>query len=110
MSRRKHCSDEGSLTRSVCDRHHSADHQTLLDPVHRPDPNHSQAGNTGGNRGDTAMLAWQILAASVPAIICVVCAAFLAYQQRPAWTWFVGLSIGAQFVGVLLVLQLRGYH
>ena len=56
------------------------------------------------------MLAWQILAASVPAIICVVCAAFLAYQQRPAWTWFIGLSIGAQFVGVLLVLQLRGYH
>ena len=54
------------------------------------------------------MLAWQILAASVPAIICVVCAAFLAYQQRPAWTWFIGLSIGAQFMGVLLVLQLRG--
>jgi hypothetical protein len=56
------------------------------------------------------MLAWQILAASVPAIICVVCAAFLAYQQRPAWVWFVGLSIGAQFAAVLLVLALRGYH
>src|SRR6266550_5637672 len=29
-------SRQGSLTRSVCDRHHSADHQTLLDPIHRP--------------------------------------------------------------------------
>jgi hypothetical protein len=56
------------------------------------------------------MLAWQILTASVPALVCVLCAAFLAHQQRPAWVWFVGLSIGAQFAAVLLVLELRGYH
>jgi hypothetical protein len=56
------------------------------------------------------MLAWQVLAASAPAIVCVLCAAFLAYQQRPAWGWFLGLSIGAQFGAVLLVLQLRGFH
>jgi hypothetical protein len=57
-----------------------------------------------------AMLAWQILAASVPAIVCVICAAFLAYRERPAWRWFIGLSIGAQFIALVLVLQLRGYH
>jgi len=56
------------------------------------------------------MLAWQILAASVPAIVCVICAAFLAYRERPAWRWFIGLSIGAQFIALVLVLQLRGYH
>ena len=56
------------------------------------------------------MLAWQVLAASVPGIVCVLCAAFLAHQQRPEWKSFLGLSIGALIAAVLLVLQLRGYH
>jgi pimeloyl-ACP methyl ester carboxylesterase len=56
------------------------------------------------------MLAWLVLAASVPAIVCVLCAAFLAHQQRPAWITLVGLSIGAQIAAVLLVLALRGYY
>jgi hypothetical protein len=94
--------------RLFCDRHHSARRCDLLDPC-RPDPT-TRKGDTGATEGDTAMLAWQVLAASAPAIVCVLCAAFLAYQQRPAWGWFLGLSIGAQFAAVLLVLQLRGFH
>jgi hypothetical protein len=52
-------------------------------------------------------LVWLVLAASVPAIVCVLAAAFLAYQQRPAWAWFLGLSIGAQVGAWLLVAFLH---
>jgi hypothetical protein len=40
----------------------------------------------------------------------LLCGAFLAYQQRPAWGWFLGLAIGGEFAALLLVLELRGYH
>jgi hypothetical protein len=55
------------------------------------------------------MLAWVILAASAPAIVCVLSAAFLAFQQRPAWGWFLGLSIGAEFAALLLIMNLRSF-
>jgi hypothetical protein len=63
---------------------------------------------TGATEGDTAM-AWLVLAASAPAIVCVLSAAFLAYQQRPAWGWFLGLSIGAEFAALLLMANLRAF-
>jgi hypothetical protein len=62
----------------------------------------------GATEGDTAM-AWLVLAASAPAIMCVLCAAFLIYQQRPAWGWFIGLAIGAQFAALVLILNLRAW-
>jgi len=52
-------------------------------------------------------LVWLVLAASVPTIVCVLSAAFLAYQQRPAWAWFLVLSIAAQVDAWLLVALLR---
>jgi hypothetical protein len=58
--------------------------------------------------GDTAM-AWLVLAASVPTIMCVLCAAFLAYQQRPAWGWFLGLAIAAEFAAMLLIVNVRAF-
>src|SRR5262245_30944717 len=95
------------LHRSVCDHHHSAGRHTLLDPSSaRPQP--LATGDTGATEGDTAM-AWLVLAASAPAIVCVLSAAFLAYQQRPAWGWFLGLSIGAEFAALLLMANLRAF-
>jgi hypothetical protein len=54
-------------------------------------------------------MAWLVLAASAPAIMCILCAAFLVYQQRPAWGWFIGLAIGAQFAALVLILNLRSW-
>ena len=50
-------------------------------------------------------MAWLVLAASVPAIVCVLCAVFLVHQQRPAWQWFIGLAIGAQFIALVLIFR-----
>jgi hypothetical protein len=54
-------------------------------------------------------MAWLVLAASAPAIVCVLCAAFLVYQQRPGWGWFIGLAVGAEFVALVLILNLRSW-
>jgi hypothetical protein len=55
------------------------------------------------------MLVWLVLAASAPAIVCVLSAAFLAYQQRSAWIWFLALSIGAEVAG-MMTLRLINAH
>ena len=54
-------------------------------------------------------MAWLVLAASVPTIMCVLCAAFLAYQQRPAWGWFLGLAIAAEFAAMVLIANVRAF-
>jgi hypothetical protein len=72
--------------------------------MHRYDHSLTQA-----TQGVTAMLAWLILTASAPAIVCVLCAAFLAYQQRPGWQWFLVLSIGAEFAALLVIANLRSF-
>ena len=53
------------------------------------------------------MKAWIILAASFPAVACVVCATFLAYQQRPEWKWFLGLSVAAGIAGLVILNMAR---
>ena len=53
------------------------------------------------------MVAWIILAASFPAVACVVCATFLAYQQRPQWKWFLGLSVAAGIAGLVMLTMVR---
>jgi hypothetical protein len=55
------------------------------------------------------MLAWLILTASAPAIVCILSAAVLAFQQRPGWQWFLVLSIGAEFAALVLILNLRTF-
>ena len=34
------------------------------------------------------MLAWVLLVANMPTIVCTICSAFLAYKERPQWVWF----------------------
>ena len=53
------------------------------------------------------MLVWIILAASAPAIVCVLSATYLAYQQRPAWGWFLALSVFAESAGLVILLNLH---
>jgi len=36
------------------------------------------------------MLAWALLVANMPTIVCTICSAFLAYKERPQWVWFAG--------------------
>ena len=55
------------------------------------------------------MLAWLVMAASAPAIACILSAAYLAYQQRSAWVWFLTLSIGAE-IGGMVTLRLINAH
>jgi hypothetical protein len=55
------------------------------------------------------MLIWLVLAASAPAIVCILSAAYLAYQQRSAWIWFLGLSLGAEGAG-MVTLRLVNAH
>jgi hypothetical protein len=55
------------------------------------------------------MLAWLVLTASAPAIVCILCAAVLAFQQRPGWQWFLVLSIGGEFAALLLISHLRTF-
>jgi len=47
------------------------------------------------------MLAWVLLVANLPTIVCTVCSAFLAYKERPQWVWFAGLAVLAGIGGLL---------
>src|SRR5262245_56391893 len=89
----------------LCDRHHTASRRTLLSS-HTSVTNHSLTQST---QGVTAMLAWLVLTASAPAIVCILCAAVLAFQQRPGWQWFLVLSIGGEFAALLLISHLRTF-
>jgi hypothetical protein len=53
------------------------------------------------------MLAWIVLAASAPAIVCVLSATYLAYQQRSAWAWFLTLSVFAEIAALVILLNLH---
>ncbi len=45
------------------------------------------------------MLAWILLVASAPTIVCAICSAFLAYKERPQWVWFAVLAVLAGIGG-----------
>ena len=47
------------------------------------------------------MLAWVLLVANMPTIVCTICSAFLAYKERPQWVWFAGLAVLAGIGGLL---------
>ena len=52
---------------------------------------------------EVEMLAWVLLVANMPTIVCTICSAFLAYKERPQWVWFAGLAVLAG-IGALLTL------
>ena len=59
------------------------------------------------------MLAWVLLVANMPTIVCTICSAFLAYKERPQWVWFAGLAVlagigGLLTLGVVHAQQLHG--
>ena len=49
------------------------------------------------------MLAWILLVASAPTIVCAICSAFLAYKERPPWVWFAVLAVLAEIGGVVML-------
>jgi hypothetical protein len=49
------------------------------------------------------MLAWVLLVANAPTIVCTICAAFLAYKERPQWVWFAGLAVLAAIGGLMML-------
>jgi len=53
------------------------------------------------------MLAWIVLAATTPAMLCLGASAFLAYRDKAQWIWFAAFSRVAGFGG-LTVLQTIG--
>lgn len=55
------------------------------------------------------MIALIVFCASLPAIFCVGCAAFLAFKERKQWVWFAGLSVLAGIGGLTVVNMMRFY-
>ena len=49
------------------------------------------------------MLAWILLVASAPTIVCAICSAFQAYKKRPQWVWFAVLAVLAEIGGVVML-------
>jgi hypothetical protein len=49
------------------------------------------------------MLAWVLLVANMPTIVCAICSAFLAYKERPQWVWFAVLAALAEIGGVVML-------
>ena len=50
---------------------------------------------------EVEILAWVLLVANMPTIVCTICSAFLAYKERPQWVWFAGLAVLAGIGGLL---------
>jgi hypothetical protein len=49
------------------------------------------------------MLAWVLLVANMPTIVCAICSAFLAYKERPQWAWLAVLAVLAEIGGVVML-------
>jgi hypothetical protein len=39
------------------------------------------------------MLAWVLLVANMPTIVCTICSAFLACKESLQWVWFAVLAV-----------------
>ena len=53
------------------------------------------------------MLAWILLVASAPTIVCAICSAFLAYKERPQWIWFAVLAVLAEIGGMVMLAAVQ---
>jgi hypothetical protein len=56
------------------------------------------------------MLAFIVLAATTPSLLCVGSAAWLAYKEKSQWVWFAGLSIIAGMGGLQMLATLGGWR
>ena len=56
------------------------------------------------------MLAWILLVASAPTIVCAICSAFLAYKERPQWVWFAVLAVFAEIGGVVMLRAVEAHR
>ena len=54
------------------------------------------------------MLAWIVLAATTPALLCLGASAFLAYRDKAQWIWFAAFSVAAGIGGLTVLLQTIG--
>jgi hypothetical protein len=53
------------------------------------------------------MLAWVLLVANMPTIVCAICSAFLACKERPQWAWFAMLAVLAEIGGVVMLAAVQ---
>jgi hypothetical protein len=49
------------------------------------------------------MLAFVLLVASTPVMVCAFCSVFLAYKDRFRWMWFAALLVLAEFGGLAML-------
>ena len=53
------------------------------------------------------MLAWIVLAATTPALLCLGASAFLAYRDKAQWIWFAVLAVLAEIGGVVMLAAVQ---
>jgi hypothetical protein len=53
------------------------------------------------------MLAWVLLVANMPTIVCTICSAFLAYKERLQWVWFAVLAVLAEIGGLVVLAAVQ---
>ena len=56
------------------------------------------------------MLAWVLLVANMPTIVCTICSAFLAYKERPQWVWFAWLAVLDGICGVVMLRAVEAHR
>jgi hypothetical protein len=56
------------------------------------------------------MLAWIVLAATAPSLLCLGSSAFLAYKQRPQWVWFAAMSVATSLGGIWMLSTIDAWR
>ena len=46
------------------------------------------------------MLAWVVLAATAPSLVCFGSSAYLAYKEKSQWMWFAAFAFVAGYGGI----------
>jgi hypothetical protein len=56
------------------------------------------------------MLAWIVLAATAPSLVCLGSSAYLAAKDKAQWMWFAALSVVAGFGGVWMLSTIGAWR
>jgi hypothetical protein len=56
------------------------------------------------------MLAFVLLVASTPVMVCAFCSVFLAYKDRFRWMWFAALLVLAEFGGFAMLSTVNAHR
>jgi hypothetical protein len=56
------------------------------------------------------MLAWIVLAATAPALLCLGASAFLSYKGKSQWIWFAAFSLVAGFGGLTVLKTISAWR